>query len=572
MRIVTLGIGASLLAAAPAQADTAVLTYTADSAFRVPPGITAVEVVAAGGQGSPGSFGLGTPQPGGRGFLLSGRLATIPGTVLTIRVGHGGAGGPAAQFSGGAGGGLAAVLRNGIYQVVAGGGGGGSGGAGGDAGSPEGVKGADGTDAGSSAGGGAGTQTAAGGGGATNGAGSGAAGSSGAGGAGGFGAGFFGTGGGGGGAGFFGGGGGGGSLSAAGGGGGGGGSSFWSTAAFTGVRTAVGAGAASLTISFADAAAPSVSLDAPGANPGVLSGSAGIDGGDAATVTLELARGGAPALTLSAPVSPTGSYSVPVAGLADATWTARASQTDAGGNTGTSLERTFVVDSAAPALSMTAPGPFVRTARPRFTGVAGALAGDLSPVSIEVAPAGGGPPVTFSGDAAAGAFGIDASSDLADGTYTAVARQDDAFGNHGASAARTFTVDTVAPAPTLTASGPSFSGAAGTAAGDDRAVVIDVFHAGAVVRSISAPVVDGTYTATADALADGVYTVAASQSDAAGNRGANAPQVFAVDTSRVVAPAIKQAARLKIDSGKASQRGRALTVKVRAARSRGPAA
>src|SRR5207249_11460784 len=49
------------------------------------------------------------------------------------------------------------------------------------------------------------------------------------------------------------------------------------------------------------------------------------------------------------------SYSVDSTALAEGTYTARASQSDAAGNTGTSTDNTFVVDTTAPVVSLVTP-------------------------------------------------------------------------------------------------------------------------------------------------------------------------------------------------------------------------
>jgi hypothetical protein len=232
-------VAAALAGAAPAAAaETTTFASTgAEQIYTVPPGITALDIVAVGGGAYGGGYNL--PSYGAR---VSGTLAVTPGELLYVEVGGNGLGGSGAPgpggFNGGAPGGAAAggpaggggggasdirtVARAqaGSLQsrlLVAGGGGGGSGlfggvyadGHGGNAGSQGGN--------GNATGGGPGTASAGGAGGASgSGGASGIAGSLGSGGAGG------GASGGGGGGGYYGGGGGGGKGSGDGGGGGGG--------------------------------------------------------------------------------------------------------------------------------------------------------------------------------------------------------------------------------------------------------------------------------------------------------------------------------------------------------------
>jgi subtilisin-like proprotein convertase family protein len=106
-----------------------------------------------------------------------------------------------------------------------------------------------------------------------------------------------------------------------------------------------------------DATAPAVSLSTP--RPGAslrdarpqLAGSGGVAAGDSETVTVKLWRGaaaaGASAQTLVVPRdAASGAWSTRPATLADGSWTARAEQTDAVGNTGVSAPVTFSVGAA----------------------------------------------------------------------------------------------------------------------------------------------------------------------------------------------------------------------------------
>jgi hypothetical protein len=357
----------------------------------------------------------------------------------------------------------------------------------------------------------------------------------GAGGAGGM---FGGNGGGGGGAGVFGGGGGGGGSGGnQGGGGGGGGASGWDANLVTNVSSSLSpSGPALLTLTYVDPVTPTVTLASLGPNPPTLSGAAGRDGGDAAAISIELFSGptatGSPALSLTAPLAGNGEFSVATPLLAEGTWTARATQSDAGGNVGISPARTFVVETSKPAVTLTGPAAFVNTSRPRFEGAAGTLAGDQNEILVAVysGPTATGLPFGVTTTALAGAFSVEAPQ-LQDGMYTAVARQDDDFGNHGESMPRTFVVDTRAPAPTLAA--PVVAGDAATleGSGENGHVTLELRRGATLVRTVSATVANGAYRTTASALADGAYTVTAVQDDAAGNRGVTPARAFRVDTT-----------------------------------------
>ncbi|MCA1684345.1 MAG: Ig-like domain-containing protein, partial [Actinobacteria bacterium] len=124
-------------------------------------------------------------------------------------------------------------------------------------------------------------------------------------------------------------------------------------------------------------------------------------------------------------------------------------------------------------------------------------------------------------------------------------RARDAAGNVDASpASYTWTVDTQAPAVTLTSPAdgsvtndetPTFAGAAGTASGDSATVTVKVYAGGSASGT---PVQTLTTTRTGDswsleattALADGTYTAHAEQDDAAGNVGRSGANTFTLDT------------------------------------------
>ena len=148
----------------------------------------------------------------------------------------------------------------------------------------------------------------------------------------------------------------------------------------------------------------------------------------------------------------TWSVSSPTA-LAEGTYTVQATQTDTAGNIGTSAAHTFVVDTTAPAVALTAPdGALLDDHTPAISGTGSTGAGDDGSVNVKVyagTSASGSPVQTLTPALAAGAFAATSAS-LPDGTYTVVATQGDQAGNTGTSAARTFRIDTTAPAVTIT--------------------------------------------------------------------------------------------------------------------------
>jgi hypothetical protein len=106
-----------------------------------------------------------------------------------------------------------------------------------------------------------------------------------------------------------------------------------------------------------DWVAPTVTLTTPSAgasttdNTPTLAGAAGNATGDSTTVTVRIYSGssatGTPVQTRT-PTRSAATWTTTATTLADGTYTAKASQTDGSGNTGTSAEVTFVVDTALP--------------------------------------------------------------------------------------------------------------------------------------------------------------------------------------------------------------------------------
>jgi hypothetical protein len=134
---------------------------------------------------------------------------------------------------------------------------------------------------------------------------------------------------------------------------------------------------------------------------------------------------------------------------------------------------------------------------------------------------------------------------LAEGTYTLLAEETmgvlnaegefEELPQPAKSAPVTFTLDTTAPAPTISspAAGASYftgaipvSGSAGTAPGDRDGVLVDVF-AGAdrtapPIESVETAASGGGWSGALAGLAPGAYTLQAQQADAAGNVGTSA--------------------------------------------------
>jgi hypothetical protein len=140
---------------------------------------------------------------------------------------------------------------------------------------------------------------------------------------------------------------------------------------------------------------------------------------------------------------------------------------------------------------------------------------------------------------------------LPPGSYTAEAVQSEVKlddeaqrGKSSPSHPVAFTVDTVAPAVTLTspADGSTttlgsqvFSGAAGTAEGDQQAVTVQLFAGSSIgsqppLAALTVPAANGGWSATFGGLSPGTYTARAQQLDEALNVGTSAPVTFTVST------------------------------------------
>jgi hypothetical protein len=133
-------------------------------------------------------------------------------------------------------------------------------------------------------------------------------------------------------------------------------------------------------------------------------------------------------------------------------------------------------------------------------------------------------------------------SSLAEGSHSFQVKARDPAGNDSAVSSRSWTVDTTAPAVTLTqpADGasttqiPTFSGNAGNASGDSATITVRIYSGSTItgppVQTLTATrQPDTSYAVSASPpLNGGTYTAVSEQDDAAGNIGLSAPHVFTV--------------------------------------------
>jgi uncharacterized delta-60 repeat protein len=300
-----------------------------------------------------------------------------------------------------------------------------------------------------------------------------------------------------------------------------------------------------------------------------ISGGAGFAVGDLAPVTVEILNSTNVVIRSATVQAVNGTWSATVApALTQGTYIARARQSDAAGNETLTSTRTFTVDTTNPILSVTAPMANAAGSdrTPTFSGTGGTASGDNPSVSVQVF---NGQTVTGTAlidttatvTSGAWAFSVPAVDDLADGTYTARFGQTDAAGNLE-SILRTFKVDATAPAVAVVAPAggsatndttPTVSGTAGSAlvtadsVADNVEITVELFAGlagtGTVVRTHTTDAVSGAWTVdVSPALAEGVYSIRVTQSDAAGNAGESTLATFKVDTTApavaVTAPAV----------------------------------
>lgn len=220
-----------------------------------------------------------------------------------------------------------------------------------------------------------------------------------------------------------------------------------------------------------DTTRPVISLTSPASGTltneaaPTFAGVAGTTPRDGATVQLVVFT--AAAQVVAAPTGQrdgaTGRYAITLpAALPDGVYFAGVRQTDSVGNEGESSVIVFVIDTQAPAPTLTAPAAGRSSdATPTFAGTGTTANGDVGSVEIRIhageTPAG---PVTSTLDAtlaAGGGFEIDAAA-LPDGTYTAQGTQRDMAGNAGTTAPLTFTIDTAVPVTPPVDPGPGAPG------------------------------------------------------------------------------------------------------------------
>ncbi|WP_194293017.1 Ig-like domain-containing protein [Streptomyces smaragdinus] len=295
------------------------------------------------------------------------------------------------------------------------------------------------------------------------------------------------------------------------------------------------AGTSTFTVDATAPAAPVITAPADGSTIGDPTPTISGTGEPGATVNVVL--DGTPLGTVT--VAPDGTWSLPVTTpLADGPHTVEATQTDALGNVSPAATSTFTVDATAPAapvITGPADGSTITSTTPTITGTG--EPGATVDVTVDGTPVG---TATVNPD---GTWSLPVTTPLADGSHTISATQTDPAGNVSPAATSTFTVDTTAPAaPVITAptSGTTTTDNTPTVSGTGTpgSTVTVTDGTGAVLgTALVAP--DGTWSFDTAVLADGTYTISATQTDASGNVSPVSNSViFTVDTTAPAAPVI----------------------------------
>jgi hypothetical protein len=302
-----------------------------------------------------------------------------------------------------------------------------------------------------------------------------------------------------------------------------------------------------------DTVKPTVSITSPGDGAYLkttkpnFTGGAGSASGDGLSVTLNIYQGsGTTGTPETIMISRHGGSSWSEAegpNLTDGTYTAQVLQFDASGNLGEATH-TFTIETNTPHVTLNALPAYINNATPSFSGAVDTTKGAVDSVTLRIfygsstaeSAEEAEQPVLVPGNGATWSTG--ATAQLADGTYTAQAEQENLAGTPGFSGHATFTVDTLAPQPTLSAPGEStgtetVSGTAGESAGDRAQITIELFQgpAGGASEPFEVLTVKATgssWSAAFAGLPGGEYTALARQSYEAGNAGASPPQSFTV--------------------------------------------
>lgn len=284
-----------------------------------------------------------------------------------------------------------------------------------------------------------------------------------------------------------------------------------------------------------DTTAPDLTLDTPvdGAtfteNQPVFSGTgeAGID-----VVVEILDADGNVVQTLTTTVDQMGMWTVtPTSPLADGSFSATATGTDAAGNETTDGPVSFTVDTIGPTTTISQPGEdaVINLTTPTITGTSEPLA------TVEIFIDGESVGQTTADENGDWSFTL--TEPLAEGEHTVGAQGTDANGTVGPLDERNFTVDTTAPTVTITSpsGGETVVGPTITVTGTaDPGSLVEIIVDGEKIGETTADN-DGNWTFDVT-LTPGGHTIEATSTDGAGNQGSSGEISFTVGEEEPVTP------------------------------------
>jgi large repetitive protein len=218
--------------------------------------------------------------------------------------------------------------------------------------------------------------------------------------------------------------------------------------------------------------------------------------------------------------------------------------TDNAANASTpAFSSTFKYDDTAPEVGLTAPadGSATSDTTPRFTGTTNNGPADLNTVTVSLS---GPTPITLVAPVAAdGSWSVSPANQLAAGDYQVQTTQTDEVGRSDTSPAHAFTIDPALPRVQISSpahgtvtknASLTISGTAGVGAAFEPTVKVSIYEgtssSGAPLLELAAPVSPDGWSVVTTPLADGVYTLAAEQSDLAGGTASDSVAVE-IDTT-----------------------------------------
>jgi hypothetical protein len=235
--------------------------------------------------------------------------------------------------------------------------------------------------------------------------------------------------------------------------------------------------------------------------------------------------------------------------VADGAITVNANHSDAAGNPATQSTRSFVKDTGAPVVAITAPAAasYINNANKAAWIISGTCTENGQNVVLS-----GSASATVSCAAGAWTKTFDMTA-VADGAITIYADHSDVGGNPATQASRAFAKDTVNPTVAISSPAPgSYINSAnltnwvvtGTCSDTGQNVVLS----GSVTATVTC--LAGAWTKTFDmtAVADGAITVNADHSDSAGNPATQASRAFVKDTGAPVVAITSPAAASYINN------------------------